>query len=403
MTMNDHWGYNKHDNNWKSSADLIHKLVDIASKGGNFLLNIGPTPSGEFPPEAIERLRAIGAWMKVNSESIYGTQASPFAQLDWGRCTMKRDSGGTTLYLHVFTWPKNGLLVVPGVGNDKCSARLLNDASKPLNVSRSGSDVVIALPAAAPDAICSVIALSVDGEAIVYQPPVINAVADILVDSMPVTIAVPGAAKGPLEVRYSVDGSEPGMQSPLAEDGKPVMVSDSCTLKARTFHAGKPASAVVERQFTRVNPQPAQPKGGNKPGLFCSVYEGDWSALPDFDTMNPTRSEDVPEVVLPPGRAEERVARLYSGWIDIPADGLYEFSLTSDDGSRLMIGGRVVIENNGLHPSLERRGVVALGRGLHTFIVMHFNKTGAAELSVRMALAGQPLKPIDPAWFTCAR
>ncbi|MEK6756601.1 MAG: alpha-L-fucosidase, partial [Bacteroidota bacterium] len=102
MTMNDHWGYNKHDLNWKSTEDLIRKLADIASKGGNFLLNVGPTSEGLFPQASTDRLREIGQWMKVSGESIYGTSASPFESLEWGRCTQKPIEGGTRLYLHVF-------------------------------------------------------------------------------------------------------------------------------------------------------------------------------------------------------------------------------------------------------------------------------------------------------------
>ena len=106
MTMNDTWGYAKNDTNWKSSEDLIRRLIDIASKGGNFLLNVGPTAEGVFPDAIDERLAQIGAWMKVNGESIYGTTQSPFRKLPFdGRVTTK----GNTLYLHVFSWPKEEL------------------------------------------------------------------------------------------------------------------------------------------------------------------------------------------------------------------------------------------------------------------------------------------------------
>ena len=77
MTMNNHWGYNKNDQNWKSSATLVRNLIDCASKGGNYLLNVGPTSEGLIPTPSIERLKEIGAWMKINRESIYGTTASP--------------------------------------------------------------------------------------------------------------------------------------------------------------------------------------------------------------------------------------------------------------------------------------------------------------------------------------
>jgi len=83
MTMNDHWGYNSHDKNFKSSKEIIRMLTDIASKGGNYLLNIGPTASGTFPQESLDRLRDIGKWMELNSESIYGTGASPLSTTPW--------------------------------------------------------------------------------------------------------------------------------------------------------------------------------------------------------------------------------------------------------------------------------------------------------------------------------
>ncbi|HLK61381.1 MAG TPA: alpha-L-fucosidase [Chthonomonadaceae bacterium] len=106
MTLNDTWGYAKNDHNWKPADDLIHKLCDIASKGGNFLLNVGPTDQGEFTPETIERLETVGKWMKRNSVSIYDTEKSPFKRLPFdGRCTRK----GNTLYLQVFHWPDTGL------------------------------------------------------------------------------------------------------------------------------------------------------------------------------------------------------------------------------------------------------------------------------------------------------
>ena len=109
MTMNDTWGYKSYDQNWKSAETLIRNLTEIVSKGGNFLLNVGPTALGEIPQPSVERLADIGKWLDVNKESIYGTTASPFNYLSWGRATRK----GQKLYLHVFDYPVNARLGVP--------------------------------------------------------------------------------------------------------------------------------------------------------------------------------------------------------------------------------------------------------------------------------------------------
>jgi alpha-L-fucosidase len=165
MTMNDHWGYNSHDNNWKSTKTLVRMLADVASKGGNLLLNVGPTAEGVFPQPSIDRLREIGRWMSVNGEAIYATQASPFKTLDWGRCTSKAIAGGTRLYLHVFDWPSNGKLVVPGILNQMKGAYLLSDSKRAsLPVARKEDALVVSVSATAPDPIDTVVVLDVAGK-----------------------------------------------------------------------------------------------------------------------------------------------------------------------------------------------------------------------------------------------
>jgi alpha-L-fucosidase len=157
---NESWGYNKYETVFKTERDLIRMLVEVVSKGGNLLLNIGPRPDGRIQDEFVSRLNAIGRWMKVNSEAIYGTTASPFSRLPFfGRATAK----DSTVYLHVFDWPADGRLRVPGLKNKVLSARLLANPAAKLAVAPDGPDVLVSLPAEAPDEVASVVALALDG------------------------------------------------------------------------------------------------------------------------------------------------------------------------------------------------------------------------------------------------
>ena len=163
MTMNDTWGYKSYDQNWKPVEMLIRNLVDIASKGGNYLLNVGPTAEGLIPAPSVERLRAVGRWMKVNSEAIYATTASPFKRLPWGRCTTKLAGDSSTLFLHVFNWPTNGTLTVPGLNNEVTEAHLLADSSRKIAAAKAEGSVTLTVPTQAPDPICSVIVCRIKG------------------------------------------------------------------------------------------------------------------------------------------------------------------------------------------------------------------------------------------------
>ncbi|MDB4889609.1 MAG: hypothetical protein JWL61_1464 [Gemmatimonadetes bacterium] len=154
MTMNDTWGFKSFDDGWKDTRTLLRTLIDVASKGGNFLLNVGPTAAGQIPTESAARLREMGQWLRANGEAVYATTVSPFDAPAWGRYT----TGKGRLYAHVFDWPKDGQLALTGVTIKPRAVYLLSD-KKPLVVEQQGDGFVVRLPAVAPSSIASVIVL----------------------------------------------------------------------------------------------------------------------------------------------------------------------------------------------------------------------------------------------------
>jgi len=174
--MNDTWGFKKDDTNWKPTSILIRQLVQVASRGGNYLLNVGPTSEGLIPQPSVDRLKEVGSWLKTNSEAVYGTGPSPFSyELPWGIITTKPGK----VYLHVFDWPQNGLVLF-GLKNKVKRAYLLagNVKLKFTQKNDSMADhyaVSMALPTAAPDKNDSVIVLDTEGDvsvdpALMQQP-----------------------------------------------------------------------------------------------------------------------------------------------------------------------------------------------------------------------------------------
>ncbi|MDZ4773283.1 MAG: alpha-L-fucosidase [Planctomycetota bacterium] len=170
VTINDNWGFNAKDTNFKSPRTLLRLLVDVASKGGNLLLNVGPNADGEIPREEIERLEAVGRWMRVNGSAIHGTSASPIGAHAFGRITCRRQDGNTQLFVHVFDWPADGRFVVEGFVNEVLSTRLLADRERPVTVVCTRGRTTFTIQGPAPDPDVSVIEILVSGDLIPRAP-----------------------------------------------------------------------------------------------------------------------------------------------------------------------------------------------------------------------------------------
>jgi hexosaminidase len=201
------------------------------------------------------------------------------------------------------------------------------------------------------------------------------------------------------EIRYTVDGSDPTQNSTrytgpvrLPVDASGVQVT------ARVYTRDGRASPPRAATFTRTTYRSADMPAAVQPGLRAEYYDAAIRSVRSIDTLRAARTSTIPTVGLGGERAERYALRL-TGYLDVPDDGLYEFALTSDDGSSLQVGDRVVVNNDGLHGDEERTGMIALRRGLHPVTVRYFQGGGGASLSLRYRRGGADWLPVPDDWF----
>ncbi len=391
MTMNDTWGFKKNDHNWKSSEMLVRNLIDIASKGGNYLLNVGPTRDGIIPEPSIERLKAVGAWMKVHGEAIYGTTASPFSNLNWGRCTVKKDGRKNLLYLHIFDLPKDGNLVVPGLASTISKAYPLADKKNQLPFTAERNNVVVQVSNIKMTDYATVIVLETNEDVLVYNGPEIISDYSVFIEKVNfrVTTDIPNSV-----IRYTTDGSLPTNESMQAEGINTVSANASFVIKTICFVNGEAISGLVEKNFTKVEPIAAITDLNTKPGLAYKYFEGKWTLLPEFSELKPLKKGIAEEINLTMKDRTDNYGLVFSGFIQVAETEIYQFILTSDDGSKMVIAGNKLI-NDGLHGMESKTMEVALAQGLHPIEIQFFQGGGGDGLKVEWKSGNKELAEIN--------
>lgn len=209
-----------------------------------------------------------------------------------------------------------------------------------------------------------------------YFPPRLKGRSRIFIDSMSVELE---CFRAGAEIRYTIDGSEPVKNSLLY--AKPLKLEKSTIVKAGAFWDNGVESRVITYRIERVSPLRSRKGKDLIPGLCMSVFHGDWRELPGFDGLTPDSQKVVEDLELNPGM-ERHYALQWRGVLQVPKTGVYVFYTVSDDGSRLFIDGRQVVDNNGVHGKRERFGAVALEKGFHPLVVQYFQRTGGRMLQV---------------------
>lgn len=246
-----------------------------------------------------------------------------------------------------------------------------------LKTNRLEDAIIVNVPETAPDTSNSVLALDIIGKPDVNDPPEIQADFDIFIDEIEVKIY---SDRDNVNIRYTMDGSEPSAQSPLVQ--APIRLSQTTVLSARCFRDSKAVSPAVKQTFTKVKPRSALQLNGLTAGLKYAYYEGEWDSLPDFKKLNPVKEGVVTNFNFSPRNQVEYFGFSYEGYIYIPQSGVYAFYTDSDDGSQLFIGEELVVDNDGLHSLHEEQGVIPLEKGYHPIRVTFFEKTGGDDLRV---------------------
>ena len=396
MTMNGTWGYGANDHNWKSSEVLVRNLIDIASKGGNYLLNVGPTSAGLIPDPSIERLKEIGSWMKINGEAIYGTQASPFTNPGWGRCTIKKTEGKTRIYLHIFDFPEDGILRIPGLASKIDMAYELINRGHKLNVESAGNYQKINVSKIEKGKYATVLVLETSDEVVVYNEPEIKAEYTVFTDkaSFIIHTEIPNCI-----IHYTTDGSIPTNKSPTANGVNTVKAQATLLVKAICFLNGKAVSGVAEKIFYREIPLQSSYNHPCKSGLRYSYFEGAWGELPDFKSLKALETGITGTIDLSVKKRNHDYGIVFTGLLNIPETGVYKFILSSNDGSKMILSGKI-LSNDGLHGIEEKSMDIALAKGLHSIEVQYFQAGGGDIIKLEWKTKDKNRSVIDKDYFS---
>jgi len=196
------------------------------------------------------------------------------------------------------------------------------------------------------------------------------------------------------EIRYTIDGTEPTASSPRY--GGPIPVTGTATVRARFFRRGGILSTVTQATFTKVEPRRHAGKT-LVPGLRYEYYEGQWGKLPDFDGIEAVKRGSVDEITLSPRRRDDHFGLRFTGYVEIEKAGRYTFQCESDDGSRIRVDGKAIVNVDGVHPVVSKQQTIDLETGLHEVVVDYFELAGGEWLRARYSREGGTLEAI-PFW-----
>lgn len=413
------YGYNREEDAWdyNSTQSLIIHLIDKVSRGGNFLLDIGPDEHGKIPPIMQERLLQIGEWMNINGEAIYNTMRWKIAS-QWSdgrrdytdrdgdvmlKLTINPDPGfavkelfftyndkTNSLYAIFPKYPDNKKITLKNISLPTgTNISFLSTKEKVSWIAKDGN-IEITLPEYNPNKIKAPFAyvLKVENFGKFMARPKIKV--EYLKNSFDPTVSI--SAEPGAHIMYRLDHADAKSNPTWSSYQKPMTFNNTTIVFAKAASSALDAtlqSDEVEVTAAKYDWLPASKAQPTSIGLKYSYYEPSGKIdMKVFESSQPKASGTADQVNLSKKQRADKFAFKFEGYVKVEKDGLYEFSLLSDDGSKLWIDNIETINNDGDHGNMEKSGKAALRKGFHAIKVLYFDSGGGNDLSLKIQIEG---------------